>query len=152
MFVGFNLTFFVQHLLGLAGMPRRVADYSPDAGFTFMNQMSSLGSALLGLSTLPFLWNVWRTLRRPATEVDGVANPWDGHTLEWATTSPPPPHNFDALPPIRSERPVWDLNHPDNPAVGHRDERRPVGAAAGSEQGSSGDAGGDPPGGAGAST
>ena len=153
MFVGFNLTFFVQHLLGLAGMPRRVADYSPDAGFTFMNQLSSVGSALLGLSTLPFLWNVWRTLRRPlAPEVEGMANPWDGHTLEWATTSPPPPHNFDALPPIRSERPVWDLNHPDNPAVGHRDERRPVGAAAAADQGGPSDADGDPPGGAGAAT
>ena len=83
-----------------------------------------------------------------------MANPWDAHTLEWATTSPPPPHNFDALPPIRSERPVWDLNHPDNPAVGHRDERRPVGAAASADQGggrTAGDAG-DPPGGAGAST
>ena len=127
MFVGFNLTFFVHHLLGLEGMPRRVADYDPDAGFTFLNQVSTVGSFLLGISTLPFLWNVWRTMRRPA---ESDPNPWDGHTLEWATTSPPPPHNFDTLPPIRSERPVWDVNHPDNPAVGHRDERRRVGARA----------------------
>ena len=140
MFVGFNLTFFVQHLLGLQGMPRRVADYSPDAGFTGLNQLSTLGSALLGLSTLPFLWNLVRTLRRPPAH---DPNPWDAHTLEWYTSSPPPPHNFDDLPPIRSERPVWDLNHPDNPAVGHRDERRPVGVRAGAESAAADAAGGE---------
>jgi cytochrome c oxidase subunit 1 len=111
MFVGFQLTFFVQHLLGLEGMPRRVADYTEADGFTGLNQISTIGAMLLGASTLPFLWNLWRTMRRPP---DAGDNPWDGHTLEWATTSPPPPHNFDALPPIRSERPVWDVTHPES--------------------------------------
>jgi cytochrome c oxidase subunit 1 len=109
-FVGFHLTFFVQHLLGLDGMPRRVASYLPSDGFTTLNRISTIGAALLGASTLPFLWNVWRTLRRGAPAGD---NPWDGHTLEWATSSPPPTENFDRqLPPIRSNRPVWDVNHP----------------------------------------
>ncbi|MGH9210344.1 MAG: cytochrome c oxidase subunit I [Acidimicrobiales bacterium] len=109
--VGFHLTFFVQHILGLEGMPRRVADYLPGDGFTTMNRISSLGAFLLGASTLPFLWNVWRSLRGRVGEA-ADANPWGGHTLEWATSSPPPPHNFDApLPPIRSNRPVWDVDH-----------------------------------------
>jgi cytochrome c oxidase subunit 1 len=108
--VGFHLTFFVQHILGLEGMPRRVADYMPGDGFTFMNRVSSIGAFLLGASTLPFLWNVWRTLRGRGEVAS--ADPWGGHTLEWATSSPPPPHNFDApLPPIRSNRPVWDVHH-----------------------------------------
>jgi cytochrome c oxidase subunit 1 len=107
-FVGFHLTFFVQHILGMEGMPRRVADYLPSDGFTTLNRISSIGAYLLGASVLPFLWNVWRSLRRGEPAGD---DPWEGHTLEWATTSPPPPHNFDTLPPIRSNRPVWDLHH-----------------------------------------
>ncbi|MDD9368779.1 MAG: cytochrome c oxidase subunit I [Acidimicrobiales bacterium] len=117
--IGFHLTFFVQHILGLEGMPRRVADYRASDGFTGLNQVSTLGSFLLGLSTLPFLWNVVQTLRHRMGTVAGD-NPWDGHTLEWATTSPPPPENFvGPLPPIRSQRPVWDANHPDLVVVGH---------------------------------
>ncbi len=112
MFAGFNLTFLVQHQLGLDGMPRRVADYLPSDGFTTLNRISSVGAGLLGLSTLPFLWNVYRTWRRGEPAGD---DPWGGQTLEWATSSPPPPHNFDELPPIRSNRPVWDLNHPVGP-------------------------------------
>jgi len=108
MLPGFHLTFFVQHILGLEGMPRRVADYLPGDGFTTLNRVSSLGAALLGASTLPFLWNVWGTLRGRLGRVAGN-DPWDAQTLEWYTTSPPPPENFDELPPIRSERPVWDL-------------------------------------------
>ena len=109
--VGFHLTFFVQHILGLEGMPRRVADYLPSDGFTTLNRVSSIGAFLLGASTFPFLWNVWRTLRgRLGAEAGG--DPWGGQTLEWATSSPPPPHNFDQpLPPIRSNRPVWDARH-----------------------------------------
>ncbi len=109
MFVGFNLTFLVQHQLGMEGMPRRVADYFPSDGFTTLNRISTVGAMLLGASTFPFLWNLWITLRHAPPAGD---NPWGGHTLEWATTSPPPPHNFDSLPPIRSNRPVWDLDHP----------------------------------------
>jgi cytochrome c oxidase subunit 1 len=109
-FVGFHLTFMVQHVLGLEGMPRRVADYLPGDGFTTLNRVSSIGAALLGASTFPFLYNVWATRRRKVGEPAGN-NPWHGQTLEWYTTSPPPAHNFDGLPPIRSERPVWDLTH-----------------------------------------
>jgi cytochrome c oxidase subunit 1 len=112
--VGFHLTFFVQHILGLEGMQRRVASYLPSDGITTLNRVSTIGSFLLGASTLPFLWNVWKTLRSRDTTGEYQDNPWDAHTLEWATTSPPPPHNFEGpLPPIRSNRPVWDLNHPD---------------------------------------
>ncbi len=112
MIIGFNVTFFVQHILGLEGMPRRTASYLEADNFTTLNAISSAGAVLLGLSTLPFLWNVWITLRKGKP---CGPNPWDGHTLEWATPSPPPAGNFvEALPPIRSERPLWDLNHPDH--------------------------------------
>ena len=108
-FVGFHLTFFVQFLLGLDGMPRRIADYVEADGFTAGNRLSSIGAFLLGVSTLVFLGNVWRSLRRGEPAGD---DPWGGHTLEWATTSPPPPGNFTGpLPPIRSNRPVFDARH-----------------------------------------
>jgi cytochrome c oxidase subunit 1 len=117
--VGFNLTFLVQHVLGLDGMPRRVADYFDSDGFTGLNQISTIGAFLLGASTLPFLWNALQTLRGRLGTPAGD-NPWDAHTLEWATTSPPPPENFAGeLPPIRSPRPVWDRNYPDHRAVDH---------------------------------
>jgi cytochrome c oxidase subunit 1 len=112
---GFHITFFVQHILGLEGMPRRVADYFESDGFTSLNRISSLGAFLLGASTLPFLYNAIQTLRGRLGAAAG-ANPWEGQTLEWATSSPPPAENFEGpLPPIRSERPVWDLAH--GPAV-----------------------------------
>jgi cytochrome c oxidase subunit 1 len=108
-FVGFNLTFFVQHVLGLRGMPRRVANYLPSDGFTTLNVVSTVGAFLLGAATLPFLWNVYRSLRRGTPAGD---DPWDGQTLEWFTSSPPAAHNFTApLPPIRSERALWDAKH-----------------------------------------
>ncbi len=114
LFVGFNLTFFPQHELGLRGMPRRIAVYPADQHWTFLNQLSTAGAYLLGIAVLPFLWNVYRTWRRGERVGD---NPWGAGTLEWATSSPPPEHNFDSLPPIRSNRPVWDRDHPDAPAV-----------------------------------
>ena len=112
-FVGFHMTFFVQHILGLEGMPRRVASYLPSDDFTTLNRISTIGAALLGASTLPFLWNVWASLRRRDPAALAGDNPWGGQTLEWATSSPPPTENFDRpLPPIRSNRPVWDADHP----------------------------------------
>jgi cytochrome c oxidase subunit 1 len=106
MFVGTNLAFFPMHLLGLDGMVRRIVDYAPNPGWTELNFTSTIGAFTIAVSILPFLWNVFITLRSPRTAAD---DPWDGNTLEWATTSPPPPYNFDTLPPVRSERPLFDL-------------------------------------------
>ena len=108
LFVGTNLAFFPQHLLGLDGMIRRIVDYAPNPGWTELNFLSTIGAFMIAVSILPFLWNVFITLRLPPTAPD---DPWDGNTLEWATTSPPPPYNFEVLPPIRSERPLFDLKH-----------------------------------------
>ena len=112
-FVGFHTTFLVQHWLGVEGMPRRYADYLPEDGFTAFNQLSTLGAFLLAVSVLPFLWNVYATWRRaPAVTVD---DPWGySGSLEWATSCPPPRHNFTSLPRIRSERPAFDLHHPES--------------------------------------
>ncbi len=110
LFIGTNVTFFPQHLLGLDGMIRRIADYSGNAGWAELNFLSTIGAFLIGISVLPFMWNVFVTLRKPA---DAGDDPWEGYTLEWATTSPPPVYNFDSLPPVRSERPVFDLRHGD---------------------------------------
>ena len=108
-FIGFNLTFAPLHEAGLRGMVRRVSTYPADLHVTFLNQLATAGAYILGLSILPFLWNLWVSWRHPVPAGD---NPWGGHTLEWATTSPPPAHNFTSLPPIRSDRPLWDLAHP----------------------------------------
>ncbi|WP_440067607.1 aa3-type cytochrome oxidase subunit I [Streptosporangium sp. OZ121] len=111
LFIGFHTTFLVQHLLGAQGMPRRYADYSALDGFTGLNLLSSVGAFLLGASTLPFIYNLWRTARHaPRVTVD---DPWGfGNSLEWATSCPPPRHNFTSIPTIRSERPAFDLHHP----------------------------------------
>ncbi|MER8101139.1 cytochrome c oxidase subunit I [Kitasatospora sp. NPDC094016] len=108
----FQITFLVQHWLGAQGMPRRYADYLPSDGFTTLNTVSSLGAFLLGASTLPFLYNVWRTARYGVRVTED--DPWGyGRSLEWATSCPPPRHNFHALPRIRSEGPAFDLHHPE---------------------------------------
>ncbi|MBH5333963.1 cytochrome c oxidase subunit I [Streptomyces pactum] len=116
LFVGFHTTFLVQHWLGAEGMPRRYADYLSSDGFTSLNTVSTIGSFLLGLSTLPFLYNVWKTAKyAEPLEVD---DPWGyGRSLEWATSCPPPRHNFLTLPRIRSESPAFDLHHPDIAAI-----------------------------------
>ncbi len=107
-FIGFNIAFFPFHQLGLDGMPRRIADYSPDAGWTLLNFISTIGAFMIAVSIIPFLINVVATLINGEQVGD---DPWEGNTLEWATTSPPPAYNFDTLPPIRSERPLFDLTH-----------------------------------------
>ena len=110
-FIGFHTTFLVQHWLGDQGMPRRYADYLATDGFALLNTVSTIGAFLLGLSVLPFLWNVVRSYRYgDPVEVD---DPWGfGNSLEWATTSPPPRHNFLELPRVRSERPAFELHYP----------------------------------------
>ncbi|MGA6166436.1 cytochrome c oxidase subunit I [Amycolatopsis magusensis] len=110
-FIGFHTTFLVQHWLGDEGMPRRYADYLVTDDFLVLNMISTVGAFVLGLSVLPFLWNVLRSYRygEPA-EVD---DPWGyGNSLEWATTCPPPRHNFTELPRVRSERPAFELHYP----------------------------------------
>ncbi len=108
--IGFNLTFFPMHIVGLMGMPRRVYTYPDLPGWGLWNFIETIGTAILGISVLVFLWNMYITFRRGP---DAGDNPWDAWTLEWATTSPPPGYNFVTLPPIRSARPLWDLAHPD---------------------------------------
>ncbi|AIJ34127.1 Cytochrome C oxidase polypeptide I [Corynebacterium imitans] len=110
-FIGFNMTFLVQHWLGNMGMPRRYADYLDTDGFTFLNQVSTVGSLILGIGMLPFIWNVFKSWRYG--EVVTVDDPWGyGNSLEWATSCPPPRHNFTSLPRIRSERPAFELHYP----------------------------------------
>ncbi len=104
--IGFNTTFFVMHLLGRGGMPRRVADYEPYSDFKLWNMIASIGYVILVISMVPFLVAVVKSLRTAPTM---GADPWNANSLEWATASPPPDHNFSWLPPIRSERPVFDL-------------------------------------------
>jgi cytochrome c oxidase subunit 1 len=108
MFIGFNLTFFPMHMLGIKGMPRRIADYASDAGWNDWNLAATVGGFLIGVSMFPFLWNVFISLRNGKVAGD---DPWEANTLEWATSSPPPPYNFDRLPEIRSERPLFDARH-----------------------------------------
>jgi cytochrome c oxidase subunit 1 len=94
-FVGTNLAYLPMFLVGLLGMPRRVADYDPS--FTTLNQLASIGGFLLGASVLPFLWNaIISWLRGPVAD----ANPWRALTLEWQTSSPPPENNFERLPVV----------------------------------------------------
>ena len=112
LFLGFHGTFLVQHWLGVMGMPRRYADYMVEDGFTAMNQFSTVSSMLLGAAIIPFLWNIYYTARYGKRVT--VDDPWGfGGSLEWATSCPPPRHNFHALPRIRSERPALDLHHPE---------------------------------------
>jgi cytochrome c oxidase subunit 1 len=117
LFVGFHLTFLIQHWLGIKGFPRRYADYLATDGFTFMNTVSTVGSFLLALSMIPFAINIWITRNAPLVEVD---DPWGyGSSLEWATSCPPPRHNFLTMPRISSERPAFDLHHPLIKTEGH---------------------------------
>jgi cytochrome c oxidase subunit I len=109
--IGFHATFLVQHWLGAAGMPRRYADYLPTDRFTTLNVVSTIGAFILGASVLPFVWNVFKSLRYG--EAVTVDDPWGyGNSLEWATSCPPPRHNFTELPRIRSQRPAFELHYP----------------------------------------
>ena len=119
--IGFWLTFMPQYVLGLWGMPRRVASYPADLGWQALNVVSTIGAYVIGISFVFLLVNFWVSWRKPVPAGD---NPWDAHTLEWFATSPPVHHNFERLPPIRSERPVWDYHHPDARTIEHGNGHR----------------------------
>jgi cytochrome c oxidase subunit I len=106
MFVGFNLTFLVQHSAGLSGMPRRVYDYSGDLGVNDYNLISTIGSFMLGIGVLLTVINALRSYRKGKLAGN---DPWHGNTLEWYTQSPPPVNNFDVVPRVRSVEPMKDI-------------------------------------------
>ena len=110
--IGFNLTFFPMHIVGLLGMPRRVYTYPDEPGWGWLNLTETVGAFILAASIILFLWNIWRSLRHGEIAGD---NPWDAPTLEWATSSPPPVYNFATIPPvpITSGYPLWDLEGED---------------------------------------
>jgi cytochrome c oxidase subunit 1 len=105
-FVGFHLTFLIQHSMGLDGMPRRIYEYTKASGWGWMNMISSIGAYLLAFSVLLTVINVYRSLKKgPIAGPD----PWKANTLEWFTPSPPPENNFDAIPRVRSVEPMKDI-------------------------------------------
>jgi cytochrome c oxidase subunit 1 len=106
MFIGFNMTFLIQHSAGLSGMPRRIYWYPEDAGWEGYNLISTIGSFMLGIGVMITLVNVGLTLRNGKRAGN---DPWKGNTLEWFTQSPPPENNFDVVPRIRSVEPMKDI-------------------------------------------
>ncbi len=110
--IGFTLTFGPMHISGILGMPRRIAYYEADRGWEIWNQISSVGVLFQIAAVALFAWNVIISLRSGRRAGN---DPWDAWTLEWATTSPPPEHNFDTIPVVGSRRPLWDAKHPDDP-------------------------------------
>lgn len=110
--IGFNITFIPQHFLGFLGMPRRIYTYQAGRGWELWNLISSIGAPLQALAVLILVWNIYKSVRSGEPAGD---DPWDGWTLEWATSSPPPEYNFEKLPVVRSSRPLWDLKHPQDP-------------------------------------
>jgi cytochrome c oxidase subunit I len=105
--IGMNVTFLPMFWLGYDGMARRIADYPPYAGWETVNTIETVGAFVIALSVLVFVVNLVVSLRN--ARIPAGPDPWEGHTLEWAAGSPPPRHNFDALPPIRSYAPLLDL-------------------------------------------
>jgi len=110
MLIGFNVTFFPMHYLGLIGMPRRIYTYAPDLGWNFWNLVSTVGAFLIAVSFLVFIANVWKTMRAGAV---ASPDPWDGRTLEWTIASPPPVHNFGVIPTVHGRDELWLQKHGD---------------------------------------
>jgi cytochrome c oxidase subunit I+III len=123
MFVGFNLTFFPMHQLGLNGMPRRIYTYLPDTGWERLNLIATVGAAVMALSVLMFLINVLWSQRRGRMAGD---DPWGASTLEWATTSPPPSYNFTYLPIAQGRDPLWSSTEYQPVVIGLRTDHREV--------------------------
>src|SRR6266498_4334876 len=110
MLIGFNVAFFPMHVLGLLGMPRRIYTYAPDLGWNVWNLLSTAGAFLTAASLVVFLANLVRSTRAGAR---ADADPWDGRTLEWSTTSPPPPWNFNRIPLVHGRDEFWVRKHGD---------------------------------------
>ncbi len=109
--IGFHLTFDFMHIPGILGMPRRIYTYEADRGWMIWNMIVSSGTFFQAIGTLVFVYNlVWSYFKGPIAGAD----PWDAWTLEWSTTSPPPPYNFAVIPSVESRRPLWDLKHPED--------------------------------------
>jgi cytochrome c oxidase subunit I+III len=122
-FVGFNLTFFPQHILGMKGMPRRVYTYPTEVGWGGLNLLVSIGALILTLGLLVYLYNIVVSLRAGAAAAD---NPWDASTLEWATSSPPPAYNFAPSPAVTGREPLWEHRDGLPTVVGLKSDERDV--------------------------
>src|SRR3954447_2794285 len=123
LFVGFNLTFFPMHILGLHGMTRRIYTYVAETGWGHLNLLASIGAAIIGFSVLLFVVNVANAMRRT---VSAGANPWLAPSLEWATASPPPAYNFYNLPSVSDAEPLWHDPEQKPVVVGLSTEKREV--------------------------
>ena len=110
--IGFHLTFDIMHIPGILGMPRRIYTYEADRGWMIWNLLVSSGAMIQTVGVLMFVYNLVRSYFKGAV---AGADPWDGWTLEWSTTSPPPSYNFAVIPSVGSRRPLWDLKHPEDP-------------------------------------
>jgi cytochrome c oxidase subunit I len=106
MFVGFNVTFLIQHSAGLSGMPRRIYDYPEELGVSTYNLVSTIGSFILGIGVVMVVANLLWSIKHGRRAGN---DPWKGNTLEWFTQSPPPPNNFDVIPRVRSLEPMKDI-------------------------------------------
>jgi cytochrome c oxidase subunit 1 len=106
--IGFNLTFFPMHIVGMWGMPRRTYTYGADMGWTHLNQLETIGAFILGIAFLLFYINIFKSI---ATGERAPADPWDGRSLEWSTPSPPPAYNFATIPQIRGRDAWWILKY-----------------------------------------
>ena len=126
MLIGFNVTFFPQHFLGLIGMPRRIYTYAPDLGWNFWNLISTIGAFIIALSFVIFIANVIKTMRSgPVAGPD----PWDARTSEWTIPSPPPVYNFSRVPTIHERDDFWAEKHGDGHGGAPRPKPSPVTAA-----------------------
>lgn len=121
--IGFNCTFFVFHILGLLGMPRRVFTYPNLPYWGAINMFSTISAMVFGVSFIIFIWNIFYSLRNGESAGD---NPWKAWTLEWLAASPPNPKNFESVPLVKSRRPLWDYSHPENPDWKRKDKIKTV--------------------------